>query len=81
MSDRLIIDNVLVAFETMHHIKQKRTGRFGEMALKLDISNGFDRVEWGCLKKIMYKMGFQDTWEKMGMRCITSVTYSIKINE
>ena len=44
MSDRLIIDNVLVAFEAMHHIKQKRTGRFGEMTLKLDMSKGFDWV-------------------------------------
>lgn len=35
MSNCLIIDNVLVAFETMHYIKQKKTGRFGEMALKL----------------------------------------------
>ena len=41
MSDRLIIDNVLVAFEIMHHIKQKRNGRVGEMAIKLDMSKAF----------------------------------------
>ena len=80
MSDRLIIDNMLVAVETMHYIKQKRTGRFGEMALKLYMSKAFDQVEWGCLKKIMYKMGFHDTWVNMVMTCVTSVTYSIKIN-
>lgn len=28
----------------------------------------------------MYKMGFHDTWVKMVMRCVTSVTYSIKTN-
>ena len=42
---RLIIDNVLVAFETMHHIGQKKGGKVGEMALKLDISKAYDRVE------------------------------------
>ena len=42
---RLITDNVLVAFETMHHIGQKNGGKVGEMALKLDISKAYDRVE------------------------------------
>ena len=35
---RLITDNVFVAFETMHHISQKKGVMVGEMALKLDMS-------------------------------------------
>ena len=80
MSDHLITDNILVAFETMNHIKHKRTGKVGEMALKLDMSKAFDWVEWGCLENIMYKMGFHDMWVKTMMGCVSSVTYSIKIN-
>ena len=80
MSDRLITDNVLVAFETMHHLNQKTRGKVCEMALKLDISKAFDRVEWGCLEKNMHKMGFNDKWVKLIMQCITSVTYSVRIN-
>ena len=53
MHGRLIRDNVLVAFEAMHHISQKKAGRKGKMALKLDMSKAYDRVEWVCLKKIM----------------------------
>jgi len=41
---RLITDNVLVTFETMHHISQKKNGKFGEMALKLDRSKAYDRL-------------------------------------
>ena len=57
---RLITDNILVAFEVMHHIKQKKVGKLGDMALKLDISKAYDRVEWACLEKIMEKMGFAE---------------------
>ena len=62
MSSRLITDNVLVAFVTMHYLNNKRHGRQGEMALKLNISKAFDRVEWGCPKDIMLKIGFSDRW-------------------
>lgn len=54
---RLITDNVLVAFETMHHINQKKSGKVGEMALKLDMSKAYDRMEWVYLDKIMEKLG------------------------
>jgi len=77
---RLITDNVLVTFETMHHINMKKDGKKGEMTLKLDISKAYDRVEWGCLDKIMEKLGFESRWRKLLLTCISTVTYSIQIN-
>lgn len=58
MCNRLITDNILVAFETMHHISQNMSGKVGEVALKLNMSKVNDRVEWGCLEKIMQKTLF-----------------------
>ena len=75
-----ITDNVLVAFETMHHISQKKFGRVGEMALKLDMSKAYDRVEWTCLENIMRKVGVHQKMIEVIMRRITTVTYSICIN-
>ena len=42
VSERLIIDNVLVAHELMDHINKKRKGKDAEMALKLDMSKAYD---------------------------------------
>ena len=75
-----ITDNVLVAFETMHHISQKKSGRVGEMTLKLDMSKAYDRVEWTCLENVMRKMDVHQNMIYVIMRCITTVTYSICIN-
>ena len=49
MHGSLITDTVIVAFETMNHISQKKSGSVGEMALKIDMSKAYDRVEWECL--------------------------------
>ena len=67
MRGRLITDNVLVAFETMHHISQKKGGKVGKMALKLHLSKTYDRVEWFCLDKIMEKLGFDVKWRNLIM--------------
>ena len=77
---RLITDNVLIAFETLHHMHNRRVGKVGNMALKLDMSKAYDRVEWGFLKQVMVRMGFHDRWISLIMECISTVTYSILIN-
>ncbi|KAK9998773.1 hypothetical protein SO802_018376 [Lithocarpus litseifolius] len=80
VSERLITDNVLVAHEIMNHINRKKKGKCGEMALKLDMSKAYDRVEWDCLKQIMAKLGFHEDWIRLVMRCVSSVTYAVRIN-
>jgi ribonuclease HI len=77
---RLITDNILIAFETLHYMNNQRSGKVGSMALKLDMSKAYDRVEWAFLKQVMLKMGFHSHWVSLIMECISTVSYSLLIN-
>ena len=78
--DKLITDNVLMAFELMHFLNHKNARIDGFMTAKLDISKAFNRVEWGFIQGVMEKLGFNSRWVNLVMKCITSVSYSVIIN-
>ena len=69
-----------MTFETMHYISQRRKGKEGLMAIKLDLSKAFDRVEWLCLEMIIRKLGFHEQWISLTMMFVKTATYSILIN-
>jgi hypothetical protein len=77
---RLITDNVLVAFEALHTKDVRMKGREGFMAMKLDMSKTYDRVEWRYLEEVMRRIGFAKRWISMAMMCVKTVTYSILVN-
>ncbi|KAL0442158.1 UNVERIFIED_CONTAM: hypothetical protein Sradi_0154700 [Sesamum radiatum] len=57
---RLITDNILIAFEINHFIKNKTWGKTGHIALKLDISKAYDKVEWNFLRQVYGKASGQE---------------------
>ena len=65
VADRVIINSILIAFKSLHHMKTQCSGITCFMALNLDMSKDYDRVEWVFLEKILLKMGFQDNWVAM----------------
>ncbi|KAJ0097104.1 hypothetical protein Patl1_28743 [Pistacia atlantica] len=51
--DRLITNNAIAAFEVMHTMNTSLKGKDGYMALKLDMSKAYDRLEWSFLQEVM----------------------------
>jgi hypothetical protein len=77
---RLISDNILAAYETLHTMHSKMWGKVGHMAVKLDMSKAYDRVEWDFLEAVMHRMGFEGRWTRLIMMCIKSVSYGVLVN-
>ncbi|CAN1746948.1 LINE-1 retrotransposable element ORF2 protein [Linum perenne] len=77
---RSITDNVLVAFESLHHMKRIQRAKIGEMAVKIDISKAYDRVSWDYLEAVLKKLGFSGRWIEWMMMCVKSVEYNIMVN-
>ncbi|CAL8114477.1 unnamed protein product [Prunus armeniaca] len=75
--NRMILYNVMAAFETMHTIKGVKKGRDVKMALKLDMAKAYDKVEWVFLHEMMLKLGFSSTWVAKVMDCVSSATFSV----
>ena len=78
--NRLIPDNILVAFESLQCMENQVAGDTGYMAIKLDMSKAYDLVERVYLENIMRKMGFCEQWIGLIMACVQSMTYSILVN-
>jgi hypothetical protein len=73
---RSILDNFLIAIEVIYAMKRKTKGHRGELALKIDISKAYDKVDRGFLCGMLVRMGFAEQWMMM---CVNSV-YSLLMN-
>ncbi|KAJ8775358.1 hypothetical protein K2173_023123 [Erythroxylum novogranatense] len=77
---RLITDNFIVAFETLHDLKQRSRGNSGSCALKIDIAKAYDRVSWDYLLAMLTALGFSAIWIKWMRMCISNISYMISMN-
>ena len=77
---RSISDNILIAYESMHTIKNKK-GKIGYCAVKLDMHKAYDRVEWIFLERMLSRLGFHGDFIDLLMACVSSVKYRVRFND
>ncbi|CAK8579668.1 unnamed protein product [Lathyrus sativus] len=77
---RSILDNALISIEVIHSLKRRKTGNKAHLALKIDISKAYDRVDWVFFRDMLRRMGFAEKWIHWMMICVSSVNYSILVN-
>lgn len=74
------MDNILIACEATHYIKQRKKGKVVYAVIKLNMSKAYDRVEWQFLRGMMMKLGFDQRWVALIMKCVSTVKYNIRVN-
>jgi hypothetical protein len=79
LHQRLITDNALIAYECLHTTKRQNAKR-PYFALKIDMMKAYDRVEWSYLHGCLLKLGFSPEWISSVMRCVTNVSYAVRVN-
>lgn len=77
---RLIQDNLIIAHEVFHSLKRRDSRGRSNVAIKLDMSKAYDRLEWIFIKNCLLAYGFHIDWVNMVMKLITSVSYQYKVN-
>ncbi|XP_026428985.1 uncharacterized protein LOC113324926 [Papaver somniferum] len=76
---RQITDNIIVEHEILHTMKTSKK-KNGYMAVKLDLSKAFDRLEWNFIIKILEVLGFSKDFCDLIFTCISSISYAVLVN-
>lgn len=73
------IDNVVILQEVIHTLRNKR-GRKGYIIVKLDLEKAYDRLEWGFLRTILQKIGFDEKMLSLIMSCLQTTSLTVLWN-
>ena len=73
------LDNVLVAQELFYALDKKK-GKEGYMAIKVDLEKAYDRMEWCFIHRVLQAYHFPQSLIRVIMSCVTFTKVSILFN-
>lgn len=77
---RLITDNIMLAHKLLHTLKGQKRGKVENMAVKLDMSKAYDRVELPYLQEALEALRFDPNWIRLVLSYVTTVSYLVLVN-
>lgn len=80
ISRRQIQDNIFIVQEVLHQLRIRKSKQKFQAVLKLGMQKAHDRVEWDFLCDCMARMGFSDRWVSLVKECVSSVSFTVKVN-
>lgn len=69
---RQMSDNILIAHKVLQFLRKDKSNN-NHMAIKLNMSKAYDRVEWHIILAMMEQMGFNEKWKGWIKECMGSV--------
>ena len=76
---RWIAENQVVVHELLHSFKVRKV-KSGFMALKLDLQKAYDRFNWKFIQVVLSNLGFNHTFIKWILTCISSISFEVLVN-
>lgn len=73
---RHIIENIIVAQETIHSMR-KKSGKRGQMAIKVDLEKVYDRLSWSFIHETLVETGIPNDLINILMECITTLRMNV----
>eukprot|EP00494_Astrolonche_serrata_P020755 UN20984 len=64
----------------MHRCHERKKGKQGWCAIKIDMMKACDRVEWEICRQMMQCLGFSEDWLSLVMKCVSSVSFQVEVN-
>lgn len=77
VKDRSLVQNVFIFQDHLRHYGRKTTPR---RLLKINLKKAYDMVQWEFVDEMLIRYGFLEKFRQMIMACVTTTTFSIKIN-
>ena len=73
------VDNAIIIQELIHSMDKKK-GRTGIMAIKLDLEKAYDWLEWGFIRDTLKLFKFPSHLISLIMSCVSTTSISILFN-
>jgi len=77
VAGRCLTHNILICHDLLRHYNRKTSPR---CLMKIDLRKTYDMISWNFINNVLKGFGFLVYFVKLIMTCVTSTTFTIKVN-